>query len=382
MTTTHTLSYLVTGFILLGAILARPAPDENSLLFFDTETVAGGENNIAQALGFTVVVLKPPAWSALTTEDYKTYRAIVLPDPNCSRFSPSILEPVEANRAVWSPAVTGNMIVIGTDPAFHKSIPGATTLMQQSLKFVTDVKGKTGFYFSLSCYYWDTPETTIHCLDHFGDFRVHSNISCNNRAHIVANHPTLDTLTDEDLSNWSCSVHEVISQYPTNFAPLAIALDMTGSGSNMFADTSEGIPYIVARGVKVEHCGDGKLDLGEECDDGNSKDEDGCSSTCRKEAPTGKICDLCIPYPGEKMCHYTTSCTTTPFGAMCACRPGYKSKGSNADTSSHWRLKWSRSGHEHRVFVKPGMECDELCVGATPCSEISISECNLKVTST
>ncbi|KAF8423297.1 hypothetical protein EV426DRAFT_508879, partial [Tirmania nivea] len=244
----------------------------------------GGENDIAQALGFTVVALDPPAWSTLTTEDCKTYRAIILPDPNCSRFSPSILAPVEENRAVWSPAVTGNVVVVGTDPTFHRSIRGATVLMQESIKFVTDDKRRTGFYMSLSCYYGNSPETAITCLDQFGDFYVRGDIGCNNGAHIVAKHPALDTLTDEDLSNWSYSVHEVISQYPTNFAPLAIVLNMTGSGSKTFADGSEGVPYIVARGVKVEHCGDGKLDPGEECDDGNLKDGDGCSSTCRREA--------------------------------------------------------------------------------------------------
>ena len=370
------LRYFLAGFTLLAAVLASPAPNDHSVLVFNP--VSGAENNIARALGFTVVALDPPAWSTLTTEDCKTYRAIILPDPNCNYFSPSILGPVEANRAVWSLAVTGNIIVIGTDPSFHKSIPGATTLMQQSLKFVTAKKGKTGFYVSLSCYYGDSLETTPPCLDQFGDFRVRGKISCNNIAHIVAMHPALDTLTDEGLSNWGCSVHEVISQYPTNFAPLAIALNMTGSGSKAFADCSEGVPYIVARGVKVKHCGDGKLDLGEECDDGNLKDGDGCSSTCRKEASAGKICDLCTTSPGMNKCHATTSCITSTFGAMCACSPGYKSKGANADTSIHWRLKWSVAGHEHRVFVKPGMECNTQCdnpVGAALCTEISIAEC-------
>lgn len=32
-------------------------------------------------------------------------------------------------------------------------------------------------------------------------------------------------------------------------------------------------------------CGNGQLDEGEECDDGNSASEDGCSSSCKKEAP-------------------------------------------------------------------------------------------------
>ncbi|KAF8423296.1 hypothetical protein EV426DRAFT_521810, partial [Tirmania nivea] len=84
----------------------------------------------------------------------------------------------------------------------------------------------------------------------------------------------------------------------------------------------------------------------------------------------GKTCNLCIPNPGQDKCHVTTSCTTTPFGAMCGCRPGYKARGASVDISIHWRLKVV--GHEHRVFVKPGMECNERCVGAASCAEISI----------
>ena len=36
-------------------------------------------------------------------------------------------------------------------------------------------------------------------------------------------------------------------------------------------------------------CGDGELDQGEQCDDGNTKDGDGCSATCKSLAPTGQL---------------------------------------------------------------------------------------------
>jgi cysteine-rich repeat protein len=34
-------------------------------------------------------------------------------------------------------------------------------------------------------------------------------------------------------------------------------------------------------------CGDGILQSGEECDDGNTADGDGCSATCATEGPSG-----------------------------------------------------------------------------------------------
>jgi len=32
-------------------------------------------------------------------------------------------------------------------------------------------------------------------------------------------------------------------------------------------------------------CGNGTLDAGEQCDDGNTADGDGCSATCQLEGP-------------------------------------------------------------------------------------------------
>ena len=44
---------------------------------------------------------------------------------------------------------------------------------------------------------------------------------------------------------------------------------------------------LVASGAKASTCGDSVLDTGEECDDGNVENGDGCSATCLFEP-----CDL------------------------------------------------------------------------------------------
>lgn len=87
----------------------------------------------------------------------------------------------------------------------------------------------------------------------------------------VANHPALNGLSDADLANWSCSVHEVITLYPTDtFTPLAIGIT-TVAGARYFADGTYGIPYVLARGASLVSlgCGNGRIDPGEQCDDGN-----------------------------------------------------------------------------------------------------------------
>src|SRR5262245_64750215 len=51
--------------------------------------------------------------------------------------------------------------------------------------------------------------------------------------------------------------------------------------------------------VCIAECGDGILDPGEECDDGNNANGDGCSATCTKEPPGGFCGDGIVQPPEE-----------------------------------------------------------------------------------
>lgn len=110
-------------------------------------------------------------------------------------------------------------------------------------------------------------------------------------------------------------------------------------------------------------CGNGKKEGSEECDDGNTVDGDGCSSKCTLEKiDPSKKCMVCNPSPLENKCDITTSCISTKPGGqnMCACRAGYKANpGYDASQLAEWRIPFE--GQETRVFVKPGIICNELC---------------------
>lgn len=86
-------------------------------------------------------------------------------------------------------------------------------------------------------------------------------------------------------------------------------------------------------------------------------------------------CPRCEPAPGENKCHGTTSCSVAGpgLGTMCACRPGYKA------SAGAWRVDWTVAGHEHRVFVEAGRECDVLCdewwLGGEGCKEVDVRAC-------
>lgn len=232
-------------------------------------------------------VASPEEWASYTTADFEKYKAIVIPDPTCGAVS--TIDFFDLTKATWGPAVQGNIILIGTDPTFHSSSqPGALTLIDDAVRFSASGNG-TGLYFALSCYYDSVDSATVDSLSYFGTITVRGRLACYNDAHLVADSTALGALDDSALSDWSCSVHEVFSSYPTTglygFVPLAIAQGATGDGLKDFADGSSGVPYIIVKGATPDGCGDGVWDasLEEECDDGplNGTPESSCSSSCK-----------------------------------------------------------------------------------------------------
>ena len=317
--TQHSLRLAVVLLLLgsVGIARAQPAPNGNSVLILGS-SVSGGaaslEATTATSQGFTVVIDSDVAWAARTTADFATFKALILGDPTCQGggAAASATAAAVANNAVWGPAVSGNVVLIGTDPTFHSSFgpggaQGGDTVASSGIAFAAAAAGDTGLYATLSCYFDSTaPLTPVPLLAPFGVFTV-TGVGCYNDSHIVAAHPALAGLTDASLSNWSCSVHEAFDTFPNAganaFVPLAIAENIAGAGSITFPDGTFGIPYILARGeaIVTVGCGNGTVDAGEECDDGNIVSGDGCSSACKIEScgnglvDAGEDCDPSSP---------------------------------------------------------------------------------------
>ena len=102
---------------------------------------------------------------------------------------------------------------------------------------------------------------------------------------------------------------------------------VTGSncGQNLFRVVGPGLPaggiqtnlFSTIIGQVAQVCGNGILDLGEQCDDGNTLNGDCCSATCKFEA-AGSPCANPNPNPCiSTACNGAGTCLATPNMALC-----------------------------------------------------------------
>src|SRR4029453_17523517 len=71
-----------TLLFLAGAVWAQPAPDANSVLIYSNSGTAN-YSSAATSKGFTVVTATDAQWTARTTADFATFRALIIGDPVC-----------------------------------------------------------------------------------------------------------------------------------------------------------------------------------------------------------------------------------------------------------------------------------------------------------
>ena len=186
-------------------------------------------DEIARDMGFDVTIATRGQWASMTRSDFSAFGAIVFSDPSC-KSGTDRLDVADANADTWSRAIRGHVVVNGTDPVFHANHgeePGPERLIVNTLAYVSRGSG-TGLAVSLSCYFagadTDTPVTL---LRHFGTFTVQGQgtdplPNCPDKVETPnPSHPLLTGLPAEDLSGWSCSIHEAFDSMPSGFDVIA-----------------------------------------------------------------------------------------------------------------------------------------------------------------
>ena len=217
---------------------------------------ASGSNSFEQtaleAQGFVVTVIDDATWQSEPQSYFAKFQLLVIGDATCN-FDINSISGAVNSESTWAPAISGSILIIGTDPVYHyfNNSPGAGKLINQGLAYAGAQAGKTGLYLDLSCLYSDmgggmgTQDVPIIDGLGFGSATT-TGAGCDDGIHIVASAQQLLGITDGDLSNWQCSVHEYFNTWPANFVPFG--LDTTAEPLFTAADGSSGAPYILGYG--------------------------------------------------------------------------------------------------------------------------------------
>jgi hypothetical protein len=276
---------LVLSLAAMGAILAAgpPAADAatpQALILADSVTVPGPppassgesiEQYEAEQDGFTVTSVTGAQWDAMTAAQFAQYQVLIIGDPTCDA-SRSSFAAAASNESTWEPVVMssgGNKVLIGTDPTYHYtngSAPNAPKLEANGVAFAGALAGATGAYVDLSCGYDNSSAgTPVPLLDGLsthgsGQFTVVGEgplDACATGVNVVAQSGPTTGLTDADLSDWNCSVHEAFDRFPSDYTPLALAPSTSGFPNIYCADDVStaalacGSPYILVSGGGV-----------------------------------------------------------------------------------------------------------------------------------
>jgi hypothetical protein len=273
---------LLTGlFFQPRSYAAAPVTSPPRVLVLD-EMVSDGLNSaevtaaVAAIPGVAVDLVSVSNWPAIpaaglggpTGYGFDSYRSIILGEPVCMGTNVnrgagtpeylSALNVLNATKTIWTPKVTGNVILEGVDNVFHSSyLTGALETITRGVAFSVADTNRTGMYYALGCYYdYVNPATNATLVTHltgFGTFMTRNYPNqCFNDTHIVATHPIFTAappMIDTNLAGWGCSTHEGFDVWPPTFVVLAIALT---NGAYTASDGSNGVPYILVRGEGVK----------------------------------------------------------------------------------------------------------------------------------
>jgi RHS repeat-associated protein len=229
-----------------------------SALILSTSVNGGSssaEAQAASALGLSVTVATPSAWDSMTQSQFAAYTVIIIGDPSssttCSTSAPS---DALSTAQTWGPAVSGNVVVLGTAPA----LGGATTLISDGIAYAASGgSGKAGLYVSLNCEDSSAAANTnvplLAGVDG-GEFSVTGQGSnCPSDAGTVNTWEALSLtqfngLKSAKLGPWAspaCSVEETLNSWPTGLGGLGY---YAGASPATFtaSDGATGQAYIVA----------------------------------------------------------------------------------------------------------------------------------------
>ncbi|MBN9689422.1 MAG: hypothetical protein J0M24_04210 [Verrucomicrobia bacterium] len=229
----------VLGWLALLHVSAAP----KKVLFYGPTHAFGGvaetliNNNSTEfyAIGSGSEIWSPgdinPAkdWNQKTKVHFEAFDVIVIGDPGQAGVDSALLTGAIVNRSVWTPTITGNVVIVAGDPEYHNGASGAAELIGQAIRFAADGSGRGLYVASGNLSPHESPldpqkNALAHLLSEFGQFKlVHD---WGEAVRKIGSLPILDCLTEVDLSGWGSSAHGGFHDWPAAFTPFALVTDI------------------------------------------------------------------------------------------------------------------------------------------------------------
>ena len=208
------------------------------------EDFSEDESHFADDAGHNVTIVSASEWASMTTQQFRAYDAIVIGDAGCGCDEGELLEPVNANRQVWSPAVTGHLFLHTFDNVYHyntNSRPRGTSSAQfdamvdlavDGIEFAASAEG-TGLYFALACRDFEADDRGLGNLEFLSEL-VNVEPTYNGGGDDVEilqpGHPSMTNLTDETLSDWGSSFHDYFRSYDSLLNEVSFGMEGDNRG--------------------------------------------------------------------------------------------------------------------------------------------------------
>jgi len=250
-----TAAVAAAGSVAVAVTRAAPARAASQSVLILSTSVNGGSSSAEAAAvpaGDTVTVATPSTWDAMTTAQFKAYSAIVIGDPSTSSCASSVPSDALSTAATWGAAVTGNVAVIGTAPAFAGA--AGAPLIKDAIGYALAGSG-TGLYVSLNCEYKTSSAGTsvplLAGVDGGGFTVTGQGSTCPNSGTVNTAEgrgvSQFNNLSSSGLASWAspaCSVQETLNSWPAQFTGLGY--DTAATPADFIAsDGASGQPYVL-----------------------------------------------------------------------------------------------------------------------------------------
>ena len=232
--------------LLLTLLIASADAHYSVLVYGPTDDVASSSLG-SNAL---VTVWDATQWGAAATSDFAGFDLILIPEGGCSGPTSADLQPLYDTRAVWQPAVTGNVLVSHMAPFCHVSTESAAVDLIEGFLDHSAYFGGPGLWVS-----GDFGERDLDFLDAWGSF-TSSDSGADAVSLTTTTHAMWNGLAATDLQSWGDVASGTIDSYPSDWV-----VEATNPSGDAVVVTFEGCDQDFDGYLEVSRCG------GSDCDD-------------------------------------------------------------------------------------------------------------------